>query len=221
MSRRGSAARIGGLVATLVPIAYFWDYAFMTPLKVLVVFFHEISHGLAAVLTGGSIVSLKVSSDQSGLACTAGGWRLVVLSAGYLGSFAFGSALILAAAWLKRPRALSVAMGAALGLVTLLYVRNLFGFAFGALAAAAFLASARWLNDLSNDFLIRVVGVTSCGYAILDIYSDTISRKVCGSDASRLASITLIPSVVWGVLWVALSLYGIYWTLKLAAKEER
>ncbi|MFA5137660.1 MAG: M50 family metallopeptidase [Elusimicrobiota bacterium] len=221
MSKRGSAARIGGLVAAFVLIACFWDYAFMTPLKILVVFFHEISHGLAAVLTGGSIVNLKVSADQSGLACTTGGCRFVVLSAGYLGSFAWGSALILAAAFVKRARILSGLLGVVLAAITLLYVRNPFGILFGALAAAAFLASARWLNDLTNDFLIRVVGVTSCGYAILDIYSDTISRKVCCSDASRLASITFIPSLVWGVLWVALSVYGIYWTLKLAAKADQ
>ncbi len=58
-----------------------WDTVVAYPFRVFVVFLHEISHGLAAVLTGGRIVSIGLSIDEGGVCVTRGGWRFVVLSA--------------------------------------------------------------------------------------------------------------------------------------------
>ena len=43
-----------------------WDTFVVYPFRVFVVFLHEISHGLAAVATGGSIVSIGLSFDEGG-----------------------------------------------------------------------------------------------------------------------------------------------------------
>ena len=169
-----------------------WDSVLVTPLKILTVFFHEISHGLAAMATGGRITSLTFHSNQGGLAHAAGGSSFLMLNAGYLGSLAWGCGLILLSSYTRRDRAVSAALGATLGVITVLYVRNAFGFAFGLAAAGAFLAAAAKLSESTNDFLIKVVGVTSALYVIPDVYSDVVLRS-CWSDATMLAEKTGVP----------------------------
>ena len=56
---------------------------------------HEVCHGLAALATGGSIVSLDVQWEH-GLAMTLGGWYPVVSMAGYVGTAAVGALFFLA-----------------------------------------------------------------------------------------------------------------------------
>ena len=70
-----------------------WDTFVVYPFRLFVVFLHEISHGLAAVLTGGSIVSIGLSFDEGGVCLTRGGWPFLILNAGYLGQPALGRAL--------------------------------------------------------------------------------------------------------------------------------
>lgn len=197
-----------------------WDSVFVAPLKILTVFFHEISHGLAAVLTGGSIVSLTFHSNQGGLAQAAGGSSFLMLIAGYLGSLLWGCGLILLSSYTKRDRTVSLLLGVTLGAITVLYVRNAFGVAFGLAAAAAFVAAAVKLSESANDFIIKVVGVTSALYVIPDVYSDVVTRS-CWSDATMLAAKTGVPRVVWGLGWMAVSA-GILWqTLRLAARANQ
>ena len=74
------------LLALLAAVFALWQTPVVLPLKILVVFLHELSHGLAAVLTGGEIVELSLSAQQGGHAVTRGGSRFLILSAGYLGS---------------------------------------------------------------------------------------------------------------------------------------
>ena len=45
-----------------------WDTVVAYPFRVFVVLLHEISHGLAAVLTGGRIVSIGLSVDEGACA---------------------------------------------------------------------------------------------------------------------------------------------------------
>jgi hypothetical protein len=186
----------------------FWSTLFVWPLRVFVVLLHEVSHGLAAVLTGGRIVAIELSVREGGLCTTAGGWPFVVSSAGYLGSALFG-ALFLVLGFRGKPRAhrtLTALLGAALLALTLFYVRSVFGFLYGLAAGAALLAVARWLPEEASSFVLRLLGVTSLLYAPWDIVSDLILRSVPSSDAGALARMTGIPAIGWGVLWLAASL---------------
>src|SRR5215813_1562437 len=80
------------LIATVVTVA-FWFIPYteylVYPIRLFVTFIHESSHALAAVLTGGSVQSLTIASDGSGLtyAGSPGFFSsLLVSSAGYLGT---------------------------------------------------------------------------------------------------------------------------------------
>ena len=76
-----------------------WDTFVVYPFRLFVVFLHEISHGIAAVLTGGSIVRIGLSFDEGGVCLTRGGWRLLILNSGYLGSLLWGALFLLLGTW--------------------------------------------------------------------------------------------------------------------------
>ena len=83
-----------------------WDTFVVYPFRLFVVFLHEISHGLAAVATGGRIVSIGLSFDEGGVCLTRGGWPFLILNAGYLGSLLWGALFLLLGG--RRTRARSV-----------------------------------------------------------------------------------------------------------------
>ncbi len=198
----------------VVVIFALWNTPLMIPLKILIVFFHELSHGLAAVLTGGSIESISISPQQGGLTTTRGGWGFLITSAGYLGSLLIGVLLYLSALKTKADRLIMGALGATLLLVAALYMRELFALGFTIAAGAAMLASARFLPENINDTALRVLGLVSMGYVPFDILSDTILRSNLRSDAYTLSTQTGLPTVLWGGLWLIASLAVIFVAFK-------
>lgn len=196
----------------------FWNSAVVYPLRVFVVFLHEISHGLAAALTGGRIVAIGLTFDEGGVCITAGGSRFLILNAGYMGSLFWGALFLVLSARTRASREITMAVGVFVLGATLLYVRSLFGFAYGLLAGAALLLAGWKLpRDLADD-LLQTIGVVSCLYAVWDVGSDVVSRDMPGSDASALGMLTGIPGVLWGITWIALSLVVVFLALRLVAR---
>src|SRR5712692_3830427 len=76
-----------------VPFAEILSY----PFRIFVTFIHEGGHAVAALLTGNSVQSLSVAMNASGETYTTEGGmfsRMLVSSAGYLGSMTFGALLL-------------------------------------------------------------------------------------------------------------------------------
>ena len=219
MGRSRSATR--GLwlpvVAALGALAL-WDTPVVWPLRIFVVFLHELSHGLAAVATGGSIVRIELSPAEGGLCVTQGGSRFLTLSAGYLGSLLWGVLFLLAGARGRRDRAAVALLGLMTLGVTLIYVRSLFGFVYGVAAGAALVAVAWKLPAAVSDAVLAVAGTVSCLYAVWDIASDVLLRDIPGSDANALGALTGIPGVVWGLFWVLTAVAVTVWALRAAAR---
>ncbi|HLA76010.1 MAG TPA: M50 family metallopeptidase [Vicinamibacteria bacterium] len=203
------------LPLALALVAYaLWTTPLLFPLRMFVVFLHELSHGLAAVLTGGQIVRIELSPAEGGVCLTRGGWRFLVLSAGYLGSLAWGVALLLGGARRRGHGALLAGVGLLLLAVTLVYVRSVFGLVYGVLSGAALLLAARKLPEAASQVLLTMLGVVSCLYAVWDIVSDTLLRQIPASDASALGRLTGIPGPLWGVVWITLALATTVWALR-------
>lgn len=194
------------LLALTAAIFALWQTPVVLPLKIFVVFLHEVAHGLAAVLTGGEILEIGLSIDQGGHAITRGGNAFVVLSAGYLGSLVLGLALLLLALHSRADRLALAGVGGVLVLVAVLYVRDGFALGFCLATGAVCLAVARWLGPGASDFLLRVLGLTSLIYVPYDIFSDTIARSTLRSDAYMLAERVGGSAALWGGLWLAISL---------------
>lgn len=205
-----------------IPIALFllslvmWDSVLVFPFKILTVFFHELSHGIAAVVTGGSVEGISLSTDQSGFCITRGGSLWLILTAGYLGSLAWGSALLLAAARTRHDRVITQALGIGMLVITILYVRSLFGFLFCGAFGAALLYLGRNGSELFCDQFLRYLGLTSCYYVLIDIKSDLIDRSIPVSDAYRLAEMWHLPAVLVGICWLGLALFISWKTIRAA-----
>lgn len=194
-----------------------WNTFVAYPFRVFVVFLHEISHGLAAVLTGGQLVSIHLSPNEGGVAVTRGGSRFLVLTAGYLGSLLFGALFLLLGSRRRWAPGVIGLIGLFTLVVTLVYVRSWFGVAYGLLAAAAFILVASKLKPEASEILLAAIGIMSCLYAVWDIASDVLLRSVPESDAAALAALTGIPEIVWGALWTALSVWVIAAVLRKLA----
>ena len=204
-----------GFALFFVALWLLWGTWLVTPLKLFVVLLHEVSHGMMAVATGGEIDRIVITPDLGGTCYCGGGDAFLTLSAGYLGSLAWGAALVLVAARVERRAAwLTGTIGVFIGLVALLYVRSLFGLGFALGFGVALVAAARYLSAAANRRILWALGLTSCLYAVLDIKSDILDRPELRSDARMLAEMTGIPTVVWGGLWIAFALLVCWWLLR-------
>lgn len=192
----------------LVVIHLLWDTQVVYPLKLLVVFFHEASHGIAAYLTGGSVDHLEVSQEEGGVTFTQGGNRFVILSAGYLGSLIWGGIILMLASRTRCDRYISMTLGVAIVLIGLWFVRPLvsFGQLFVLASGVALLAVGYKLPEQVNDVALRVIGLTSCMYAVLDIKSDVLDRPYLMSDAAMLAQETGTSTMLWGSIWMTIAI---------------
>jgi hypothetical protein len=182
-----------------------FDSPFVYPFRLFVVFLHEISHGIAAVATGGEIVAIAISPDEGGVCLTRGGWPFLILNAGYLGSLLFGALFLLLGARRRSAAPVVAAIGAFTLVATLLYVRSVFGFAYCLLMGLAFLVVATKLPSEVSEVVLAAIGAMSALYAVADMTSDAIVRHAAASDAAQLAQATGLPTLLWGVLWIAAS----------------
>jgi hypothetical protein len=168
---------VAGFAAYFLALWLLWNTPAVYPLKIFVVLLHEISHGIMAVATGGTIQEIVITPDQGGACICPGGSPFLTLSAGYLGSLAWGGLLLVVAMrggrWARYGLA---AVGVMVLAVGAFFIRTGFGLVFAALFSAALFASARYLPDYANRTLLTALGLTSSLYAILDIKSDILDR---------------------------------------------
>jgi hypothetical protein len=219
-----------GNLAVFALAWFLWDTRAMLPLKLLVVFFHESGHALAAWLTGGEVVSIQIDPRQAGVTLTRGGSRFVILSMGYLGSTAIGLAIFYLSHRRNVGKYLMEGMGVAILALLIGWVRDPFTITFCALTAGAFLfiGMKDWL--VLEIAIARFVGIASSLYALIDIRNDLLHwtrpdmHFVGGagkSDAEAIAEIIPLPPIVWGVLWALLSAGALLWVLaRIAALPQ-
>ena len=203
---------LGGFAVYFGALWFLWDTAAVYPLKVFVVLLHEISHAVVAVATGGTIERIVLDPNQGGACYCPGGNAFATLSAGYLGSLAWGG-LLVSAAQVKRinSRWVTGAVGVLVVALTIAYVRSTFGFGFGITFGLALVIGATKLSTVANQGVLLTLGLTSCLYAILDIKSDILDRPELQSDAAMLGDLTGIHTVVWGSLWITVAVLASAW----------
>jgi len=202
-------------VAILSPLAY--------PFRLFVTYVHEAGHALAAILTGGKVIQFTVSADGSGLATTAGGSRLIILPAGYIGAALFGAGLFYLinrkpnwVQWISR------ILGAFIIVFTALYARPdesgtfmaiLIGLLVGSLLLSIGLRGTRRVNLITLSVIAIMTGLN----AVLDItslvsYADacgiTNGREIC-NDAQAFSNevAPFVPAAAWAILWAAISIW--------------
>lgn len=213
-------AFVAGFVFYFGALWAVWDTAFIYPLKIFVVLLHEISHAAVAVATGGMIEKIVLDPNQGGACYCPGGNAFLTLSAGYLGSLAWGGLMVTAGQSSRiSTRWVIGAIGVLVVGLTIAYVHGPFGIGFGMAFGSVLLLSAKKLAEVWNQRLLLVLGLTSCLYAILDIKSDILDRPELRSDAAMLGELTGIHGVVWGFVWITIAIIVSIWLFQRAYKK--
>ncbi|MDM8541431.1 M50 family metallopeptidase [Desulfococcaceae bacterium HSG9] len=206
------------LAIVLIAIFFLWNHIVLYPLKVLVVFFHESSHALMTVLTGGKVDTLVVNANQGGYVISRGGSRFLTLSAGYLGSLVWGTIIYLIAVRTRKDKAAMAILGGMIVGISFLFGGNLFGIVFCLLSGVIMISLGFKASEKTNDFILRLIGLTNMIYVPLDIYSDTISRSHLRSDAYMLAEEFGGVTLMWGGLWLVISvvvvIFALWWGMQ-------
>jgi Peptidase M50B-like len=218
--KRGKLAFVAGFGLFFAALWFLWDTSLVYPLKIFVVLLHEISHAIASVATGGGIEKITLDPRQGGACYCFGGNAFLTLSAGYLGSLLWGG-LMFSAARSRRIHTdwVNGFIGAMVMLLTLFFVRTAFGLVFGIAFGLAMVLTSKYAGRSVNRGLLYALGLTSALYAILDIKSDVLERPGVESDARMLADITGVPTVVWGVLWIAIAIAFSVWMMRRAYRD--
>lgn len=221
------------LVATVATILlWFIPYAeyIVYPIRLFVTFVHESGHAIIAFVTGGSVQSLTISADGSGVVYSAPSGLLGALltsSAGYLSTMLFGIMMLYLMRRNFSPHKILLISGLFVAVVTIVFgiVSPLFNFlslnvpfssvAFtvvvGFLLSAVMIAMALYSNLKIANFAVAFLAVQCLLNALSDLKTVLfINAPLVGdnisNDAANMAAATGIPGFVWVIGWIVIAL---------------
>lgn len=227
------------LLASLV----LWNMPFagvlLYPFKLLATWLHELSHGMAMIITGAGFDHIIIYRDTSGLAyayTSVGSFgTAIIAAAGYMGTPLWGAALLFFTPTAKAARTALIVLAVLLVGTTILVVApapngDKFGqFVTPAIGAAIALA-AILLPDRWRILFAHFLATQSCVNALLDIRvllrpSQVVDGKNAGmSDAHNMALSTFGTTDTWAVwtwaiIWLAWSLAVLFVALRLSGSR--
>lgn len=231
LSEKTERVSLVWLVAAAIATSLIWQLPIgnylLYPFSILATWFHEMGHGLAALLLGGNFQQLQIFSSGSGFAIHSGNLflgpigRAIVAAAGPMAPPIVGGLIILASRRWRTTQLALLLLGGALILSTLIWVRSLFGLVaiplLGILVLAVALYAPRWLQI----FAVQLLGVQACisTYHQMD-YLFTRQAVIGGqamlSDSGQIAQNLLLPYWFWGGLMAIASLIILVQSLRSA-----
>ncbi len=196
-----------------------------SPVNLFTTAVHEMGHALVCIATGGSVHGLTIVSDGSGhggLTFCEGGMPFFYAQAGYLGSAFFGCVLIYLSQFPRASKTLLGVMGLMTAFATIFFVPGALGVpghflqGLGSLACAALISglliwgSIKLPPGAANLLILFLAVQTALNSLTLigDLITISLGWVEYGgfSDATNMASLTMIPAPVWSIFWGALSL---------------
>lgn len=219
------------LIVAAVATILLWQVPYgdyiLYPFSILATWFHEMGHGLAAILLGGNFQQLQIFPDGSGFAIHSGRLflgsigRAFVAAAGPMGPPIAGAILILASRSFKGASISLKILGGFLLFSVLIWVRSLFGIVaillLGLIIFGIGLKASRWFQGFSIQFL----GVQACisTYHQLDyLFTPTAGFRGL-SDTGQMQQQLLLPYWFWGGLMAIASLVILLQSLRIAYKQ--
>jgi len=195
----------GAFLISSIPIVH-WPFSWLET------FFHEFSHGLAALLTGGEVQRIVLHWNGSGLCYYAGGWRIAVAFAGYLGAVLWGAVIYLGARIAGRSsRWLAAAVLLIILISGVLWARDLITIAILSIISGVLYLSCRYVLGRVFPRLMEFAGIfvlVSAMRAPLNLVDGRHS-----GDGAALADLTYLPEIFWVIIWwvIALSVLISIW----------
>ncbi|RCJ38310.1 peptidase M50 [Nostoc minutum NIES-26] len=202
------------------------DYI-LYPFTILATWFHEMGHGLMALLLGGQFQKLEIFGNGSGVATYGISRSLgsigpgLVAAAGPMGPPIAGAALILASRSFKAASLSLKILGSFLLLSTLVWVRSLFGLVaiplLGLIILGIAFKAPRWVQG----FAIQFLGVQACvsTYHQLNYLFSYSAGSLGLSDTAQMQRYLLLPYWFWGGLMAIASLVILVQSLRVAYRS--
>ncbi len=218
-------AAIATIILWQVPIGEYILY----PFTILATWFHEMSHGLMALVLGGNFQQLLIFPNGSGVAYYSYSGslllgplgRALVAAAGPMGPPIAGAALILASRSFNTASWSLKILGGFLLLSTAIWVRSLFGLVaiplLGLIILGIGLKAPRWIQG----FAVQFLGVQACvsTYHQLDYLFSYSAGPLGISDTAQMQQQLLLPYWFWGALMAIASLIILIQSLRLAYRR--
>ncbi|WP_371185439.1 M50 family metallopeptidase [Thalassotalea maritima] len=179
------------------------------PFNWLETYFHELSHGIAALATGGAIKQIQLFTNGGGLCTTLGGIGAIIAFSGYFGASVWGL-LIFSIANVKAQlsRYLTYLLLALVVISTLLWVRDFLTLLICIVIFSFFALSLKVRQAHVLSVVIKLMGLIVLLNSIKSpLY--LIDNRQRG-DGAALADMTLIPEAVWILIWFAIGLFSLY-----------
>lgn len=185
----------------------------LLPFDYLNTHLHELFHGLAALVSGGTIGRILVFANSEGVTTTYGGVGPLISSAGYIGGSLFGALMIrscttgsVAQKWIR-------GLGIAILISNALWVRgDAIGWSVGFAWAVVLLLVAAKLPQNELLYVAQFLAVQQCvnGFKSLRDLILLSGDRANMTDAAILAKETGVPAMVWALLWTGLGTYGLF-----------
>ncbi|QYJ84696.1 M50 family metallopeptidase [Shewanella mesophila] len=174
------------------------------PFKWLESYFHELSHGLATLLSGGVVSHIQLFPNGAGLCFSQGGWSVLIGFAGYFGAALWGLLIFNLAIWRRGIRASFACLGIGVLLTVLFWGRDLLTIGILGILALLFLLPLK----LSHSHILTVsLRVMALMVMLNALASPTVLLGLNGrGDAVMLAQQTWIPAWIWVGIWLLTSL---------------
>lgn len=188
-------------------------YAINLPIEMVAVYFHEISHGLVALLTGGVLYNIQLVFTKGGV-CHCGSDILApVIYSGYIGQVVWGMLIYTAfTRWFRKSVHTVPTIVVVLGLVSLgLWVRDFvtFGIVVMIIFFSAFVTHMRHLYEMQ--VCLRFISIYLILSGLIDpmlfYYFSLENRELW--DGAVLADITGISEGDITRIWMTVSSIGL------------
>jgi hypothetical protein len=212
------------LLITIVNVSLFQfelGRQLLYPFTILGTWFHEMSHGLMAMLNGGNFEKLEIFSDGSGVATSSGDLffgrisRALVALAGPLGPTAFGYLFFRIA---KNEKAINYGLWFLSLLMILslfIWIRSIYGLVvIGAMSGLILYVSFQ-ANKTLKEGTVLFLGLQACisvylslGYILTEEVA--IGNQVMKSDTGVVEEMLFLPHYIWGIVIIFISIYVIF-----------
>ena len=191
-----------------------WGRKILYPVRIFVTFLHELGHGLAAVLSGGSVDSIQINTDGSGWTRSMNGNRALTIMGGYLGSAIFGNIIFFIGAKVKAlSKALMYLIAGGMLFTGIVWFNSFVSsgmLIFFALSLIFFALKTEWSREI-----LMFLGLASVIYIIQDFNVGP------SSDLAAYANeIPVFSANIWKYIWLFIVIVFFALNIRLLIKTE-
>jgi membrane-associated protease RseP (regulator of RpoE activity) len=188
------------------------------PFKWLESYFHEISHGLAALFTGGSIVRIQLFSNGAGLCTTRGGMSFLISFMGYAGAALWGMCIYYIATIHQRIAQILSGIIALLLLTTLIFwARDLLTLLIITALLALVVLKFKYSKLSYLQVSLQLTGVLILLNSVKSPWYLIDGRNI--GDGAALSQLTGIPEFLWVIVWFSIGVGGIILLARTSKKR--